>query len=124
MSDKVSVPFRGSRSEMHKFLREYLQKVLISVPFRGSRSEITSNINDSISTSCPFPSPFGVHVLKLDKGLAAQLAAIDSFPSPFGVHVLKLDKGLAAQLAAIDSFPSPFGVHVLKCIGDTPAWRG
>ena len=36
---------------------------LVSVPFRGSRSEIRNN-RLRIGVSAGFPSPFGVHVLK------------------------------------------------------------
>ena len=36
----------------------------VSVPFRGSRSEIDASQGCSISSSVKFPSPFGVHVLK------------------------------------------------------------
>ena len=35
------------------------------------------------------------------------------FPSPFGVHVLKIAK-LHGFPARQGEFPSPFGVHVLK----------
>ena len=37
--DEVSVPFRGSRSEI-LIIASYRAKQVVSVPFRGSRSEI------------------------------------------------------------------------------------
>ena len=67
---------------------EWIEKfILISVPFRGSRSEIT-RVFDLQEVFRPFPSPFGVHVLKcLSNGFLEEV--IKKFPSPFGVHVLK-----------------------------------
>ena len=36
------------------------------------------------------------------------------FPSPFGVHVLKLASAAREKVLQEWTFPSPFGVHVLK----------
>ena len=59
----------------------------VSVPFRGSRSEIGANTRLSIATTA-FPSPFGVHVLKSAASYGNN-GGCKTFPSPFGVHVLK-----------------------------------
>ena len=107
----VSVPFRGSRSEMKAASNDTKLKGKVSVPFRGSRSEIRA-YKGLVGTDEPaFPSPFGVHVLKSD-GRLTDDDLVDLFPSPFGVHVLKYYA--ASPCAWSFEFPSPFGVHVLK----------
>ena len=58
----VSVPFRGSCSEIRSFQEEGCRLTKVSVPFRGSCSEI--RIAKPFMTGTEFPSPFGVHVLK------------------------------------------------------------
>ena len=60
----VSVPFRGSCSEIRSYAttkNKLLAKV--SVPFRGSCSEIAHSWSVHAAER-PFPSPFGVRVLK------------------------------------------------------------
>ena len=59
-----------------------------------------------------FPSPFGVHVLKVG-GYYAYNKYANKFPSPFGVHVLKFVCDVLELFPYLE-FPSPFGVHVLK----------
>ena len=59
----VSVPFRGSRSEIRAYDGEGKEEVGVSVPFRGSRSEIAEGAELPLGKLL-FPSPFGVHVLK------------------------------------------------------------
>ena len=108
----------------------------VSVPFRGSRSEILIP-KDVTEAAKAFPSPFGFHVLKSSFKHAVKAYMILSFPSPFGVHVLKWTRPLSkAQSQSVSvpfrgsrsemerikmaktrfspKFPSPFGVHVLK----------
>ena len=60
----------------------------VSVPFRGSRSEMRTwwYLVQALSR---FPSPFGVHVLKFDEDSDWYDSQFRLFPSPFGVHVLK-----------------------------------
>ena len=109
----------------------------VSVPFRGSCSEIVLDEFASGVQVTPFPSPFGVHVLKLT--VICDSATTSTFPSPFGVHVLKSARragerkgayygvsvpfrGSRSEIAVwrehrltlLGRFPSPFGVHVLK----------
>ena len=60
----------------------------VSVPFRGSRSEIVLVFGAFVLFG-QFPSPFGVHVLKLLT--PSPQPSGRTFPSPFGVHVLKFN---------------------------------
>ena len=66
----------------------------VSVPFRGSCSEITDGQRDELEEEKKFPSPFGVRVLKLTYE-ALETLAFHMFPSPFGVRVLKCTSGAA-----------------------------
>ena len=58
----------------------------VSVPFRGSCSEISRRLNVPTRGTL-FPSPFGVRVLKCDRYRENKNEIV--FPSPFGVRVLK-----------------------------------
>ena len=60
----VSVPFRGSCSEIHAEIKSSVNHLAVSVPFRGSCSEMKLDYKFGV-TSIAFPSPFGVRVLKL-----------------------------------------------------------
>ena len=60
----VSVPFRGSCSEIHSEIKSSVNHLAVSVPFRGSCSEMKLDYKFGV-TSIAFPSPFGVRVLKL-----------------------------------------------------------
>ena len=61
----VSVPFRGSCSEIKMIIRGGFRAELeVSVPFRGSCSEIQVKVHIMARISFMFPSPFGVRVLK------------------------------------------------------------
>ena len=108
----VSVPFRGSRSEIRfRAVHNIGRNENVSVPFRGSRSEISAwRFTECIGSL--FPSPFGVHVLKSRQYWVYENPYYE-FPSPFGVHVLKFKSLLIIRHFDIE-FPSPFGVHVLK----------
>ena len=66
----VSVPFRGSRSEISKACAASLIVRFVSVPFRGSRSEMDEKAAIDAAITEVFPSPFGVHVLKSDAAKA------------------------------------------------------
>ena len=85
----------------------------VSVPFRGSCSEMIAWAERIRSDFFAFPSPFGVRVLKsgaTPRGTLSQAW----FPSPFGVRVLK-SGGEAQRMERVRAwFPSPFGVRVLK----------
>ena len=59
----------------------------VSVPFRGSCSEMAESGVD-VKLLEEFPSPFGVRVLKCCLQLSLTQSVI-RFPSPFGVRVLK-----------------------------------
>ena len=63
MTDKFPSPFgvRVLKCLLHKYEQQNLVKV--SVPFRGSCSEICRGAAGKSSTTA-FPSPFGVRVLK------------------------------------------------------------
>ena len=106
----------------------------VSVPFRGSCSEMAESGVD-VKLLEEFPSPFGVRVLKCCLQLSLTQSVI-RFPSPFGVRVLKSFRpdyrklqgkvsvpfrGSCSEIIRAwgespDSreFPSPFGVRVLK----------
>ena len=94
----------------------------VSVPFRGSCSEMA--IVEALSTGVSFPSPFGVRVLKFSilssternlpivsvpfRGSCSEIFFINGgnlgvpkFPSPFGVRVLKS----GVEWFSISSFP-------------------
>ncbi len=60
----VSVPFRGSCSEIHSEIKSSVNHLAVSVPFRGSCSEIVQRIQSMLKIMTLFPSPFGVRVLK------------------------------------------------------------
>ena len=79
--------FRGSCSETAALISISLARS-ISVPFRGSCSEMRLySANPSFTDT--FPSPFGVRVLKFKVSPEEMAAIKDAFPSPFGVRVLK-----------------------------------
>ena len=59
----VSVPFRGSCSEIEIYVINNKTAIVVSVPFRGSCSEIVKTFFH-YSRQEKFPSPFGVRVLK------------------------------------------------------------
>ena len=109
----------------------------VSVPFRGSCSEIYPFIQVFCKSLYWFPSPFGVRVLKLHdeadgcsfekcvsvpfRGSCSEIfdkrigvVKMKMFPSPFGVRVLKLPFVPSRLRNSIREFPSPFGVRVLK----------
>ena len=60
----------------------------VSVPFRGSCSEIISPRGLPCLSGGEFPSPFGVRVLKSVPAWSTRCRFV-GFPSPFGVRVLK-----------------------------------
>ena len=60
---EVSVPFRGSCSEIGRTMFIKREIDWVSVPFRGSCSEIIKMTLKG-ARLMTFPSPFGVHVLK------------------------------------------------------------
>ena len=59
-----------------------------------------------------FPSPFGVHVLKLREGELGSRVPLVSVPFRGSRSEMA---GVLVYVALCLSFPSPFGVHVLKC---------
>ena len=59
----------------------------VSVPFRGSCSEISVRSGEH-APIIAFPSPFGVRVLKF-RARREYRRVNSKFPSPFGVRVLK-----------------------------------
>ena len=83
---QVSVPFRGSRSEMTGEDKNGKDEI-VSVPFRGSRSEIKTKKgriqNESDLVSVPFRGS------RSEIRARAWIWMLNLFPSPFGVHVLK-----------------------------------
>ena len=132
--DKVSVPFRGSRSEMlladfkalpaDEFPSPFGVHVLkswhyaaspyagaVSVPFRGSRSEIDP-LQVATEKLAVVSVPFRGSRSEMGVGTSMTRKFIE-FPSPFGVHVLKFRRKTSLRLRGF-LFPSPFGVHVLK----------
>ena len=62
---------------------------IVSVPFRGSCSEIEKIEKGTAEKLIEFPSPFGVRVLKLEYFQVKTTRKLLRFPSPFGVRVLK-----------------------------------
>ena len=109
----VSVPFRGSCSEMASVIPT--GKLLkVSVPFRGSCSETDINRFD-LGDKTKFPSPFGVHVLK-DGRLGYQSVGFLPCFRPLSGFMFWKEHTLLSDNAKLSDvlFPSPFGVHVLK----------
>ena len=82
MEATVSVPFRGSRSEiMLMHASKLFGAGIVSVPFRGSRSEMCISWHVLVLLRQEFPSPFGVHVLKFNVRLSErELALLVSVP--------------------------------------------
>ena len=72
----VSVPFRGSCSEMMRSLSALADTRRVSVPFRGSCSEIARRGRVLGESPSAFPSPFGVRVLKISDEARAALAGL------------------------------------------------
>ena len=123
---QVSVPFRGSCSEMQavtaiattaerfpspfgvRVLKSYVRHGewafgrVVSVPFRGSCSEIGRRKAETTEGS-KFPSPFGVRVLKCAAS-ADDCNTSFAFPSPFGVRVLKLNWKKSRKMVLVLSF--------------------
>ena len=65
MIEEVSVPFRGSCSEIQLHISLKVDPIqMVSVPFRGSCSEMPENVLTVAGLLPKFPSPFGVRVLK------------------------------------------------------------
>ena len=85
---------------------------IVSVPFRGSRSEIARY--DIIGVSIPkFPSPFGVHVLKFVSN-TAHTTTCSIVSVPFRGSRSEMAVTTISVATPVAAFPSPFGVHVLK----------
>ena len=61
----------------------------------------------------PFPSPYGVTVIKSYAEKYSQVISIPMFPSPYGVTVIK-SKAEIVYKKNIYTFPSPYGVTVIK----------
>ena len=77
----------------------------VSVPFRGSCSEMLAALS-YIALVTWFPSPFGVRVLKWAK--ISRWAGLWQFPSPFGVRVLKFSRKRAEGRGLVGRVSVPF----------------
>ena len=58
-------PFGGHVLKLMRYCKEIGVNELVSVPFRGSRSEMFQIVSMFHHQNSKFPSPFGGHVLKL-----------------------------------------------------------
>ena len=109
----VSVPFRGSCSEMMRSLSALADTRRVSVPFRGSCSEIARRGRVLGESPSAFPSPFGVRVLKISDEARAALAGLH-VSVPFRGSCSEMPGKITNPRVSIFQFPSPFGVRVLK----------
>ena len=90
-----------------------LRDVLVSVPFRGSCSEMFDCISFCDRLCISF-RPLSGFMFWNEKYVAVEVELDYVFPSPFGVHVLKFPRQGERKVKNGKKFPSPFGVHVLK----------
>ena len=113
--DSVSVPFRGSYSEILVELASLLScRESVSVPFRGSYSEILWHEYLLRKSRKSFPSPFGVRILKFTP--LRLFHGLLQVSVPFRGSYSEIDESITDYRfkEIFAKFPSPFGVRILK----------